>query len=135
MTRNLTYPHLLPNDIPIWERWLKLHADEYTHFDYDVRVGEGRDPGADFDKNIRQMAVELSQRRIDAIAYKAGSITIIEITPAIGLRAIGQVETYPILYQRTFSPRLPIDTLIVAERIKTDIAVILGQRGIIFEIV
>lgn len=133
--KNRLYPHLLPKDIEVWERWLDKHRQEYTHFDYDLRVGEGRDPGLDFDPKIRKMALDLSQRRIDAVGYQPNRIKIIEITTAIGHRAIGQYHVYPTLYIRKFQPSLPVDCLIVGNFIEPDIVPVLIERGIKYEII
>ena len=40
---NQKYPHLLPVDVPVWERFLSLFGDMYKSIDYDIRVGHGRD--------------------------------------------------------------------------------------------
>lgn len=126
---NNLYPHLLQPDIDLWLRYLEKHADQYNAFDYDVRIGKGRDPGESYDSKMRQMGVHLSQRRIDVIGYKDNEIEIIEITLSAGLKCIGQIETYPILYKETYKPNLPVTTLILAEKIEADIEPILKQRN------
>jgi hypothetical protein len=118
---NRFYPHLLPDDIKVWKRFLAAHAAEYSHFDYDVRVGTGRDPGDDYPPNIRKMALDLSMRRIDAVGHQPGKLTIIEITRAAGMTAIGQLTTYPILYRQTFNPAKLIEVLLVAETLQSDV--------------
>lgn len=127
--KNKLYPHLLPPDIEVWERYLKDHKAEYNFFDYDVRVGNGKDPGPKYNDTIRQMAIDLTQRRIDAIGYKNDSITIIEITRSIGLKAIGQIKVYKILYKIKFNPHLPVNTLILGEYLQSDIAPYLDESG------
>jgi len=126
---NNLYPHLLQPDIDLWIRFLALHQAEYERFDYDVRIGKGRDVGDIYNDKIRKMAIGLSQRRIDVVGYKAKSIEIIEITLSAGLKCIGQMETYPILYKETYNPPLPITTLILTEQIESDIEPILNQRN------
>ncbi len=127
--RNRYYPHLLDPDIDLWIRFLNLHEDKYNSFDYDVRVGQGRDPGSSYPEDLRRMGVELSQRRIDAIGYKDDEIEIIEITLSAGLKCIGQLETYPILYKQTYRPVLPVTTLLLAEKMEADIEPIFKERG------
>lgn len=127
---NRLYPHLLPDDINLWLRFLDKYGSDYDKFEYDVRIGTGRDPGSEYNDNIRTMAVGLSQRRIDALGFRPGLITIIEITVSAGLKAIGQLESYPILYRQTFSPNIPVNTLLVAETIQSDIITILNNKGI-----
>lgn len=133
--KNRKYPHLLPESIIIWERWLAIHKQEYSYFDYDVRVGGGRDPGPDYQPNIRQDGIDLSKRRIDAIGYKPNYITIIEITPLADLKCLGQILAYPILYQQTYNESLPIRSLIVTERIGTDLLSTIRKHEIQYNIV
>lgn len=115
------FPHLLPDDIKVWKRFLLNFGDNYTHFDYDVRVGYGRDPGSDFDIKIRSMAIDLSQRRIDAVGHTVNHLDIIEITHSAGLTAIGQLLSYPILYGHMFNPSIPLVPVLVCAEIQTDI--------------
>ena len=134
-TKNRLYPHLLPDDIEIWERWLTLFGSNYTSFDYDVRVGNGRDPGPNFSSNIRQMGIDLSQRRIDAVGHQPGRITIIEITRAAGLKTIGQTMAYPVLYRHKFKPTKPLHSLIVCQSIQDDMETVLLTNKIETQIV
>ena len=119
--KNNLYPHLLPLDIEIWEAFLEERRDLYYRFEYDVRVGAGRDPGESQEANIRQMAIDLSQRRIDAVGFHANGITIIEITRKADMKCLGQILTYPQLYVEKFQPTEKIHTLIVADEIGTDL--------------
>jgi len=57
------YPHMLPNEIPIWERWLALYGKDFKNFRYDVHVGEGVDPGKDVPEKYRQLAKMLTHRK------------------------------------------------------------------------
>jgi len=126
--KNRFYPHLLQPDIELWERFLKLHESEYKYFDYDVRIGKGR-PAEDLhNDNIKKMALDLSMRRIDAIGYKSNEIQIIEITCFGDLKALGQLQTYPQLYKETFSPVMPVTTLLLAERLGADIEQVLIEN-------
>ena len=127
---NNLYPHLLPADIELWEDFLKLHGDQFLRFDYDVRVGNGREPDGDFPDNIRKMALDLSQRRIDVVGYTDSAIHIIEVTVSGGLKAIGQLEAYPILYTEKFNPTQKLAPLLVARVIEPDIEIILNKKRI-----
>ncbi len=119
--RNLKYPHLLPPDIPVWERYLAKYGHQFSEIDYDIQVGKGRDPGDDFQPNIRNMALNLSRRRIDAVVTLPGKILIIEITTLADMVAVGQMILYPILYQQTYNPIWPIEPLLICERLGSDI--------------
>jgi len=133
--RNLRYPHLLPFDIPVWERFLETTTYKYIDFDYDVRVGEGRTPPDDVPDNIKQMAYDLSLRRIDAVGRTASEIHIIEITRSAGLKAVGQLVAYPLLYSLTYHPTQPLVKVLVCETIQTDILPAIIAQDILLEIV
>jgi len=126
------YPHLLSTDVPVWERFIALHGDEYIRFDYDVRVGEPRDPGISFEPNIRQMAMDISRRRIDAVGVQPNKLTIIEITRRAGLTAVGQLITYPILYAQTYGDTRPLTPLLVCEEADSNIRAALAAHNIGF---
>ncbi len=128
---NYLYPHLIQEDIDIWKLFLAQHKDKYQYFDYDVRVGRGR-PIADNEPELMQkMAVDLSKRRIDAIGYTPSEIHIIEITRVAGLKAIGQLHTYPLLYALTFKPLRPIRPVLVCGSLETDIQPIIDASRIL----
>jgi hypothetical protein len=113
---------MLPDDVPIWQAFLNGDHPPYTLIDYDVPVGAGRHPGPDFTPNIVDMAIQLSRRRIDAVGHLPDVIHIIEVTHTAGLRAIGQLHTYPQLYRQTYHPTLPLVPVLVAGVLQSDVA-------------
>jgi hypothetical protein len=123
------FPHLLKDDITLWERFLASPHNVFTDFEYDIRIGDGRDPGPDFERHIRKMALDLSKRRIDAIGKTKNGITIIEISTAAGLTQVGQLLAYPSLYRNTFNFSGEINRLLVAQTLQTDIEpVLIAER-------
>lgn len=120
LLRNSRFPHLLPQDVEIWLKFLNSPANIYSHFDYDVRVGDGRDPGTDFSEANRELGIMLSQRRIDAVGHHQSHLAIIEITRNAGLKALGQLIAYPVLYQLKFKPEKALKPILVAETMQTD---------------
>lgn len=125
--KNRWFPHLLPDDIDVWERYL-VHPDHhYTHIDYDVQVGFGAPAPPGITPEIEKARLHLTRRRIDAVAYAPSLITLIEITRLVDLKAIGQVISYPILYNLTYRPRLPVKMLLVCEKLNTDIEYVLPE--------
>lgn len=118
--KNRQFPHLLPDDIQVWERFLAHYGSLYTHFDYDVRVGTGRPQPEQPLEGIRKMAMDLSQRRIDAVGWDTRGPTIIEITTGIGFKATGQIQIYPTLWRQRFQYIGLIRTLIVGAFLQDD---------------
>lgn len=119
------FPHLLPEDAATWQTWLDHYGHLLTHFDYDIRVGLGRPASGDYPPEIRKMALDLSMRRIDAIGHTPGQIYIFEVTQAAGFTTIGQYFAYPILYAQSYNPILPLQAIIIAAEIQTDIVPVL----------
>lgn len=128
------YPHLLPLDCELWDRFLLANPERFPLIDYDVNVGQGRDPGPAYDPAIRKMGLDLSQRRIDAVGHTPDALYIIEITDTAGLKAIGQLIAYPTLYAETYAPRKPLLPLLVASRLQADIEPVLARNAIPWEL-
>jgi hypothetical protein len=128
--KNRLYPHLLPEDIALWERFLAQYSTQFQYFEYDVRVGEGRPADTSYPDNIRQMALDLSMRRIDAVGYTPSELYIIEITTSAGLKAVGQLITYPILYAQTYHPARPLHPLLVTADLQPDVLPALQTHAI-----
>lgn len=117
------FPHILAEDAEVWKRWLTRWGPLFDNIEYDVRVGTGRDPGAHHPANIRQMAIGLSKRRIDAVSIHHGQVYLFEITRLADLKCLGQVMAYPALYRQTFQPDIPIKMCVVAEKLGTDLTI------------
>lgn len=115
------YPHLMVNDVEIWERYLEVHAKEWDSFEYDVRVGEGQQPNPEHPKNIQTMAVALTEKRIDVVGRRHGQVWIIEVKLSAMLSAVGQLVSYQILYEERFPGAGPTELLIVTDRIGPDL--------------
>lgn len=132
MTRakNRPYPHLLPESVAIWERFLALYPDRYTHFDYDVRVGQGNPVPDDLPDNLKKMGRDLSQKRIDAIGYANDHVALIEIATRVNMRCLGQIFAYPVLYAHDYHPGRPIRTLVVCEELPPDAETVLTAHKV-----
>lgn len=114
------YPHLLPDDAALWGQFDLDNPAFASLLEYDIHVGDGRDPGPEFDPAIRNSAILLSQRRIDVVAHHPDHIDIIEVSTAAGLTQVGQLMTYPILYKTAYNPTLPLRPLLICRRFQTD---------------
>jgi hypothetical protein len=104
-------------DFPIWNVWMQSHAADYTAYAYDVLLPplDVRPPTlatADLELWLR-----LNSLRIDAIAQRAGKITLFEVRPAASMQTLGQIITY-----RTTWPLAYPDTELEAAAIITNSA-------------
>lgn len=115
------YPHLMVNDVVIWERYLDQHAKEWDSFEYDVRVGEGQQPNPEHPKYIQSMAVALSEKRIDVVGHRGSHVWIIEVKPSAMLSAVGQLISYQILYEERFPGSGPTELMVITDRVGPDL--------------
>ncbi len=129
------YPHLLGEDIPVWNRFISKYPDRFDTVDYDILVGKGGDTSNIPDDNSKKQWVQLTRKRIDVIGYKNGFPTIIEVKKRVSLSTLGQVLGYRFLYLAEH-PELPsVKIFIICSSIDQDDKDILNYYGVDFEVV
>lgn len=131
----MKYPGLMPQEVAVLREWLRLHESEYDRFEYNVRVGAGNDPGPTYDAKMRQMALDITRKRIDAIAYKGQEVTLIEVKKRATLAAVGQIVSYKTLW-RADNPLSPAPyLLLVASSFDADVMPVLSENAVDYAIV
>lgn len=123
------YPHMMPDEIPVWERFLATQTPDWTRIDYDVKVGQGVDLPPDMDPAFVDSCKLLSRKRIDAVLVYPDFDVLIEVKKCADWRAIGQLIGYPILYQRDIAPNKQIQIALVTESFTLDTEYILNYIG------
>jgi hypothetical protein len=103
---------MLPQEIVIFRAWWAAHKGDYTAADFNVRVGQGFDPGAKYEAAVRQSMLLGSQKRIDALLSGAGGWTIVEVKYRATPLVIGQIISYAILWAKA-NPQATSPHLIV----------------------
>jgi len=125
------YPHLLPRERLLWERFLLEHGGEFQWFDYDIRVGEGVPGPIDETDPFQRMRKALTQKRIDVVGLgPAGVLWLFEVKPHLGVTAMGSLVTYETLYRRTFGYGGPIQLALVGATIDYDLQQEWQARGV-----
>lgn len=124
------YPHMMPNDVAIWERFIVAHPDYFDECEYDVPVGSG----PDFDTTVNEPtggdALKLYRRKIDVVGYKDGRLFIVEIKPRAGTSAIGQVRGYALLYKQEYNPPSDPTCMIVTDILRPDMNMLAAADGV-----
>jgi hypothetical protein len=126
-----SYPHMLKEDMPVWNRFLDRNPALYDRIYYDVRVG-GVMPGPEYgDEKMRRMFWQNTAKRIDALGETKDTLELIEVATRPGLRAVGQLQTYialwfedPKLLPKTITP------VLVCQGIDEDLARSLNFYGV-----
>jgi hypothetical protein len=129
------YPGMAPREVIIFRAWLALHQLEYDSFSYNVRVGNGIDPGPEYPAIYRDQYIENTQKRIDVIAWKGEQPTIIEVKDRATASSMSQILTYKTLWPITFPNTRPPKLLLVTNRVAADMPMVLDASGITLEIV
>lgn len=126
----LKYPHMLPADIVLWERWLARYKDEYERYEYDVHVGKVKPIYPTSPVDLMKLAEAVSRKRIDVVAWKEKVPVIIEVKPYAGLSALGQLLGYRILYAKEHPEEGVISLGCITDRLDEDMEYLFNHYGI-----
>ena len=129
------YPHMLSEDVAIWERFLEKYGSLYSSFVYDVHVGEGLRDLEGVTDEVKYASMELLLKRIDVVGKLGAETHIIEVKPDAGMSAVGQVLCYEVLYRRDFKIVGPIRNIIVTDRLWPDHEYLFKVFDILYHVV
>ena len=124
------YPHLKPEDVRTWERFIDSHPDYYNSVDYDMglsRVEEAAQKAKELESEGDE---RLYQYKVDAVGYRPDEIHIIEIKGKAPPQAIGQVLSYKLLYDREKSPGMPTRAVIIATEAANEMPMLCKEQGV-----
>lgn len=124
------YPHMKPNDVAIWERFIAKNPDAYDLVDYDVIVGDRPRFDTVVSKETGGDALDLYRRKIDVLGYKGDTIDLIEVKPEASPAALGQLLGYVSLYKLYRDPNATIRPVLLTDVLKTDMALLAYEMGI-----
>lgn len=114
------YPHMKPEDVAIWERFLAAYPNYFETCDYDVAVGAGRMPAEPQAENDARGWAALTRKKIDVVGYTKDFIAVIEVKPRARANALGQVWMYDELYREDYQTNLPVRNIIITDDIDPD---------------
>lgn len=129
------YPHMLTEDVGIWERFLERFGKLYSSFAYDVHVGEGLRDVEGLSAEHKFASMELLYKRIDVVGLFGAETHIIEVKPDAGISAIGQVFCYEVLYRRDFKVLGTIRKVIVTDHLWPDHEFLFKRFDILYYVV
>lgn len=130
----IQYPGMTFVESEIARGWINRHGPEYDEILFNVRLGEGQDPGPDYEDNIRRMSVLITQKRADMVARLGDQVDLVEVKVRIAFPVIGQLLGYRGLWQREH-PELPVRRLIAIGRaVVPDMEQIIRDSGVEIEI-
>ena len=128
------YPHMKPEDVAVWERFIDNNPQFFDTCDYDVAVGEGAPQSPELPENIQADGKILTQKKIDVVAYQNNMIYLIEVKPICNMRAIGQILAYYDLYTKDHPGQSSPLKMIVCSSIERELEATLSKYDIIVEV-
>jgi hypothetical protein len=129
------YPAMLPEDQPIWSKFLDQNHSLFEKIYYNVRLG-GVDPGPEQgDEKMRKAFYDVTAKRIDALCELKEEIWIVEVAFRPGLRATGQLLTYYALWLDDVKILKPAKMVLVANSIDDDLRRALEINGVLLRLV
>ena len=123
-------PHMLDPDIPVWYRFLEVYGHLFNNLWYDVCVGGPFYTKKELEDPLKKMWYQNLAKRIDALAEVDKSIWIIEVSSDPGLRSIGQLSSYQILWNLDPKIQKPEKLVLVAGTLETDLLTVAGTLSI-----
>lgn len=127
-------PGLVPIESAIGKAWLALHRNDYDSVIFNVRLGSGTPMPPGTPDYILKAVKASTTKRSDIIAFRNGSVTIVEIKDRIGLGALGQLQGYQHLYLQDNPATGHIDLVAAGLTIQADIEPIFRNSGIKIEL-
>ncbi|HEA68069.1 hypothetical protein LCGC14_0867530 [marine sediment metagenome] len=128
-------PHMLEPDIPVWYRFLEVYGNLFANLWYDVCVGGPFYTKKELEDPLKKMWYQNLAKRIDALAELSDVIWLIEVSADPGLRSIGQLSSYQILWNRDPKIMKPERLVLVAGTMEKDILDVAGTLSILCHII
>lgn len=128
------YPHMQPEDVMVWHKYIQSHPDVFERCDYDVAVGEGAPTDPSHTEVMQGMHTILTQKKIDVVAYKGYKTFLIEVKPVANARGLGQILTYLKLYKKDHLLEQNIIPMIVCGSIEREMEEVFDLHGIRVEV-
>lgn len=123
-------PHMLKPDIPVWYRFLAMYGGPFIDLFYDVTLGGPYYTDAQLKDPLNKMWYQNLAKRADAIVTLDDELWIIEVSADPGLRAIGQLQSYRVLWLRDPKSIKPEKLILVSSTIERDLLDVAGTYGI-----
>ncbi len=124
------YPHLKPEDVAVWARFLTQHEGFFESVDYDFKVGEGAPQAPTLPENIARDGKILTQKKVDVVGYFADIVYIVELKPIADMRALGQILAYHALYIKFEAVEGDVKKLVIAGEMERELDEVFADNGI-----
>lgn len=114
------YPHMMPEDVAVWERFIAANPGYYDTVEYDFPVGKVPEFVAEQTPQDHASMERLYKRKIDVVAKKGEGVWLIELKPTCTTSTIGQVLGYKHLYVRDVSATPDPQAVVICGSVDND---------------
>jgi hypothetical protein len=129
------YPHMKPEDVAIWERFIEAYPDAYERCQYDVMVGSDPEFIDELDAQVGGDSWKLYQKKIDVLGMRDGAADIIELKPRAGAAAVGQVKMYKKMFMKDYKPTVEPKMVIITNEASLDFREFARDEGVLVTVV
>lgn len=128
------YPHMKPEDVAVWERFIAQNPRYFVTCDYDVPVGTGAPTNPEHPENIQADHKILTQKKIDVVGYSTTGNYVVEVKPVADMKALGQILVYRKLYLAD-NPNLPlVHCMVVCGSVERELGELFAEHDIMVEV-
>lgn len=128
------YPHMKPEDVAVWSRFIEKNPTYFDTADYDVPCGTGAPVDPNHPPEIQRDHTILTQKKIDVVGYRENSVTLVEVKPIADMRALGQILTYSHLYALDHPEVTDLQRMVVAGSVERELEPIYASQGVQIEL-
>lgn len=123
-----------PEDIAVWERFIKRAPTYFERVDYDVAVGKGAPQNPNHPANIQADGKILTQKKVDVVAYIGDLVYVVEVGPIADMRKLGQILTYYKLYTTDHPEHSQVFKMVVCGELEREVSPLFAENEIMLEV-
>jgi hypothetical protein len=129
------YPHMMPEDVIIWERFIRNGQFLPDDVWFDVKVGIGLPVPSGQPDWMKRMVEYNYKKRIDMVWRVGLDYWVVEAKPFAGIVALGQVIFYSEAFADRFRPNYPVKRAVITDVIDADVKPVFDLYSVIvFEV-
>jgi hypothetical protein len=134
LTQINQYPGMRAEESAVARRWLRKYAAGYDRVEFNVRLGKGMELPAGASELDQRVALALSQKRADLVAFREASVAIVEVKVRISPAVIGQLHVYRDLLTEQLGSGRVLDSWAIGVDIQPDLRPTIERQGIVVEL-
>jgi len=115
------YPHMLAEDIVVWSLFLRQNPGLIQKVWYDVKVGCAMPLPVGATDIQRLVALGVSRKRIDVVAFVLSEYWVIEVKPYGNMVALGQAVAYTGLFKKEYEVAGKVVPVVVCANVDKDL--------------